>query len=110
MRNNSIPKKIAAILTCCIMQIAFCISALATNYTWNGITSTAWTTSTNWTPNGVPVSTDNVTIANGTFSPVLSANVTVNNFVISADTLDCNGDTLTINGTGVFSGGIPMDY
>jgi hypothetical protein len=32
----------------------------ATTYTWNGATNGAWTTATNWTPNGVPTAADNV--------------------------------------------------
>jgi hypothetical protein len=32
------------------------------NYTWNGSTSNSWNTAANWTPSGVPVSIDNITI------------------------------------------------
>ncbi len=103
MKNLIIPLyKIVSILSLCIL---FCIHTFATNYTWNGNTSTAWTTTSNWTPNGTPTSTDNVTIATGTYAPLLSANVTVNNFTITGNTLNLNGDTITINGTGNFSGG-----
>jgi len=35
----------------------------AISYTWNGGTSGSWTTSANWTPNGVPTTGDNVTFA-----------------------------------------------
>ncbi len=33
-----------------------------TSYTWNGSTSTAWTTAANWTPSGTPGTGDNVTV------------------------------------------------
>ncbi len=33
-----------------------------TTYTWNGSTSTEWRTTSNWTPNGIPGSTDTVII------------------------------------------------
>jgi len=76
-----------------------------TSYTWNGSTSTDWGTSTNWTPNGVPGSSDNVTIVSGTYDPVYDGSSGVTDFTISSDTLDLNGYTLSISGTAIFSGG-----
>lgn len=77
----------------------------ATSYTWNGATNHNWNTTTNWTPNGTPGSGDNVTLNSTGNSPTLQNNVTVTNFTISSGTFDCNGDTITINGTGNFNGG-----
>ncbi len=102
MKKYKLYKKIFAV---CLFVFLFA-KTYATSYTWNGNTSTAWATTANWTPNGTPTSSDNVTItSSGTYAPVLAANVTVNNFTITGKTLDLNGDTLIINGTGSFSGG-----
>ena len=61
--------------------------------TWVGTTSTSWTESTNWSPNGVPDSTTDVTINTGTYDPVLSGNVKVNRFTMNSGTFDLNGYT-----------------
>jgi hypothetical protein len=57
-------------------------------YTWVGATNALWTTSTNWSPNGVPGALDNVVLANGTTNLSLTTAVTVKN--------------ITFNGTGTF--------
>lgn len=65
------------------------------DYTWTGATSSAWTTPTNWTPNGIPNDcAHNVTIPNGltTYPTIGLATFTVGNFTIE------EGATLTING------------
>jgi len=41
----------------------------AATLTWNGITSTSWTTATNWTPNGVPSSITTVIIPDAATTP-----------------------------------------
>src|SRR5690606_32630970 len=38
-------------------------------YTWTGASSTAWGTSTNWSPAGIPTSSDTVTIPSGALTP-----------------------------------------
>lgn len=85
--------------------------------TWTGTTSTTWNTSTNWSPNGVPGSTDNVVIPsapanqpviNGTTSPVCN-NLTVNSgatLTISATSV-ANGQ-LTVAGTATFNGALSI--
>jgi len=73
------------------------------NYTWNGVTSTAFTTSTNWTPNGVPTAIDNVTIVTGSNNCIISANTTVNNLTLTSGTLNIGTFTLTINGNATFT-------
>ncbi len=78
-----------------------------TSYTWNGSTSTSWTTSTNWTPNGVPGATDNVTIVTGSNNCLLSAAATINNITLTSGTLNLGGATLTVNGTtATFTAGV----
>ncbi|WP_264522311.1 T9SS sorting signal type C domain-containing protein [Flavobacterium sp. N1994] len=62
------------------------------SYAWVGFTDGSWNTSTNWSPNGIPGSSDSVTLANGSTGAAanlsLTTAVTVNN--------------LTFNGTGNF--------
>ena len=72
------------------------ISALPS--TWNGGTSTAWATAANWTPAVVPVSTDNVVIATGTFQPIISDARACTNITLNS------GTTLAINSTFAVSG------
>ena len=76
-----------------------------TSYTWNGNTSTDWATASNWTPAAVPTSSDNVSIVSATNNPILDASRGVNDFSISSGTLDLNGNTLIVNGTGNTTGG-----
>lgn len=87
-------------LFCLLFNVAY-----STSYTWNGATNHNWNTTTNWTPNGTPGSGDNVTLNSTGNSPTLQNNVTITNFTISSGTFDCNGDTITINGTSNFNGG-----
>ncbi|MBI1289029.1 MAG: hypothetical protein GC178_15785 [Flavobacteriales bacterium] len=77
-----------------------------TSYTWNGGTSTDFGTSTNWTPNGVPGSGDNISVPNVTNDPVLDGDRTVNNLTLNTGgLLDLNGYTVTVNGTAVLGSG-----
>jgi hypothetical protein len=68
----------------------FCGSApTATTYTWTGTTSSAWSTSSNWSPEGVPAATDNIIINS----------VGTNKLSIT----DCRSvKDFTLNGTGNF--------
>lgn len=75
------------------------------NYTWNGTTSTAWGTNTNWTPNGVPVAGDNVTIVLGPNNPIYNGSFGVTNITMTSGTLNLNGFMLTSTGTAIFNGG-----
>ncbi len=75
-------------------------TTLAIDYTWNGSVSSSWTVSNNWTPNGTPSSTDNVTIDNSTNAPILNSTVSINNLIINGTgilTLNLSAN-LTING------------
>jgi len=67
------------------------------NCTWNGNISSDWGTAANWSCNLIPGVGDNVTFNNATaaFMPQLNANRTVNNFTISAGTIDIQGFILT---------------
>jgi hypothetical protein len=77
----------------------------AGNYTWTGTTNTSWNTNTNWSPNGVPGSSDTITINTTTTSLVLTGKQTVKRLVITNDTLDLGGDTLEITTSAGFNGG-----
>ena len=68
--------------------------------TWLGITSTNFSTASNWQSYSVPASTDNITVGTGTtYLPVLTATSTINNLSLaSGTTLGLNGQSLTING------------
>ncbi|MBL0317036.1 MAG: HYR domain-containing protein [Flavobacteriales bacterium] len=84
------------------------IAALAeaqTSYTWNGSASTAWTTNTNWTPNGIPGNLDNVTIVTGSNNCVIAANTQVTNLTMTSGTLNLGGFTLTTTGVTTMTNG-----
>jgi len=77
--------------------------------TWTGVTSSVWSTATNWSPNGVPTSSDCVVIPNVGTAPIISAAdafaqvLTVNNgaslTVQSAYTLTVANE-ITVQSTG----------
>jgi hypothetical protein len=74
-------------------------SVAQTTRTWDGSSSSAWTTAANWTPSGVPAAIDHVVITSAGNSPVLAANATVTNFSQTSGTLDLGGKQLTVTGT-----------
>ena len=76
-----------------------------TSYVWNGSSSTAWSTSTNWTPNGIPGSVDNVTIVTGANNCVLAGNTNITNLTVTSGLLNLNGFLLTGSGNLVFTSG-----
>lgn len=79
--------------------------SFATSYIWLGATSTAWGTSTNWSPTGVPVAGDNVTIVTRTNQPTYNGVAGVTNFTMTSGTLNLNGYTLNISGIAAFNSG-----
>ncbi|MFZ4106732.1 GEVED domain-containing protein [Flavobacterium sp.] len=59
---------------------------------WNGVTSSDWSTDSNWTPIGIPTIGDCVAISSGTpNSPIINANAFSNNLTINT------GATLIVN-------------
>ncbi|UPT69014.1 MAG: hypothetical protein M0D57_10505 [Sphingobacteriales bacterium JAD_PAG50586_3] len=77
-----------------------------TTKTWSGGTSTAWATAANWSPSGVPASTDHVVFnGTGTFQPTLDANRTVANITVTGNTVNLNSKILTVTGTTTLTGG-----
>jgi hypothetical protein len=98
-------KKLSIILITFLL-IAFNHEKLyAVSYTWNGNTSTAWGTNTNWTPNGVPGAADNVTIVTRPNAPVYNGVAGVTNITVNSGSLNLGGYTLNASGTGTFTGG-----
>lgn len=93
-------------------QLLFFVSILLyttvfsqTSYVWNGTTSTNWGTNTNWTPNGIPGSLDNVTIVTGANNCILAGNTTVTNLTITSGILNLNAFTLNTTGIVACNGG-----
>jgi alpha-tubulin suppressor-like RCC1 family protein len=88
------------------------ISATATvstaNKTWTGATNNLWATTTNWSPAGVPATTDSVFIPVTANNPQLATNATVEDlYIASGATLTLGSDvTLVDNGTLDATGGI----
>src|SRR5262245_9173677 len=76
--------------------------AHATSFSWN-VGSGEWFTATNWTPNGVPGSGDDATIANGG-TCTLNSNTSITNLTLSSGALTGSG-TLDVSGTTAWSGG-----
>ena len=77
----------------------------AVNYTWTGTTSTAFNTTTNWAPNGLPGASDYITIVNAANLPILANNVTVARLTVSSGTLNLNTFTITLSGRITTTGG-----
>ena len=63
---------------------------------WTGATDTDWATASNWSPNSVPIASDNLVIPNVTNKPVISATTgaVANNITVEL------GSSLTINSGG----------
>jgi Secretion system C-terminal sorting domain len=95
-------KNLIGILFACII---FNSSAFAANYTWTGSTNTTWGTSSNWSPSGVPGSSDTININSTTNSLTLTTNQTVKRLTMNSGILDLGGDTLIITGSSGLHGG-----
>lgn len=78
--------------------------------TWTGTTSTAWNTSTNWSPAGVPTAADNVIVAVAANQPVISATTGVCNALVinSGATLNINAST-SVNASLTASGSVTVN-
>lgn len=85
--------------------LALFMTVKAGNYTWNGGISTAWGTSSNWTPNGVPSTNDTVTIVTGSNNVYLSAKTEAKHVTVTSGTLNMQGNELAVNGNSFFNGG-----
>ena len=75
------------------------------SYVWTGATNTDWGTSTNWSPNGLPGATDNVSIPATTNAPLVSKNSSINTITFTGN----NTLTLTGNNRLVVESGININ-
>jgi len=110
-------KALVNLLFVTVIFVLFCSSAIAqTTYSWVGGTG-SWSVATNWSPNGVPTSADNVLItASGTYTVTLDGDSTINDLTLGGtsgvQTLSLSSRILTINGTGTIndSGSVSISY
>ena len=79
----------------------FVISA-QTAKTWTGSTSTNWRTSSNWSPSGVPASTDNITIPNVTNDPIIDTTLSAGTLTLTSGA-SLNLGTFTFTTSGLVS-------
>lgn len=87
-----------------VLLISFCLSffiilitttdGFCQTKTWTGSTDAQWKTDTNWNPNGVPTTLDDVTIQNVTKKPLIKSAAVCKSLTIS------NSATLTIGASG----------
>lgn len=75
------------------------------SYTWNGVTSSNWNTSSNWTPNGIPGSADNVTIVSASNNCVISSNTSVSNLTLTSGVLDIASFSFSVTATSAVNSG-----
>ncbi|WP_298304492.1 proprotein convertase P-domain-containing protein, partial [Flavobacterium sp.] len=85
-----------------ILLLFFVTTIAFAQKTWNGSVNSNWGTAGNWTPSGVPTSSDNVTIPNG-FDVVVNVTAVCNALTISGggttNTFTINiGQSLTASG------------
>jgi len=99
--------KLKAIIIAITISLCGNIGYSAT-YTWKGTTSIDWNTASNWSPNGIPTSTDVVSIGSTTFTnqPTISSTETASVASITFGT--AKTATLTLNGALTVSGNISM--
>ncbi len=102
---NSYLKSTRKLLLLLIFSCYFFVAKGQVNYTWNGSTSTSWNTVTNWTPNGLPGSLDNVTIVTGANNCNLAANTSVNNITFTSGTFNLGGFVFSVSGNAIFTSG-----
>lgn len=70
-----------------------------TSYTWNGSVSSDWNESLNWTPNGIPTTSDNVTFGNAPHACVLTTDLAITNLVLNSNSsIDLNHYNLALAG------------
>jgi hypothetical protein len=88
-----------------IVFLLITTTANAGNYTWNGATSTNWSTTSNWSPAGVPSTNDTVTLSNGGVNSILlDGNRTITRLIISANTINLNTYELHVSGRSSLNG------
>ncbi len=114
----SFPKKSMKILpltVCAVISLSLCQRTLADTVvsTWTGVTSTAWATTTNWSPNTVPTAARGA-LFNSAFTnqPVIAATTNVQGLWVTGATTTTGSSglvtisgaqNLSINGSGTYN-------
>lgn len=108
-------KKLSLLFTA--LALLLIPEAFSQTKTWTGATSTAWNTSTNWSPAGAPASTDDVIIPSapanqpvisGTITPVCK-NLTINSGAsLSISATVNNNALLTASGNATINGALSI--
>ena len=78
-----------------LLKAGWCSAA---TFTWNGSVSTDWFNKTNWTPAGVPASTDTINFTSGT--------INLTNTVAIGGLFNWSGGTLSGNPWAIANGGV----
>lgn len=95
-------KKISLLLLLLVSIIANKISAV--NYTSSGSGPSDWTNASTWTPNGVPTTSDNVTISAGHTVTINSAGSRCKNLTVAGTISFLSNVSLDVSGLYVLSG------
>ncbi|TAE41383.1 MAG: hypothetical protein EAY79_01310 [Runella slithyformis] len=80
-------------LTYLLLALMISQSAFAQNKFWTGTTNSDWNTASNWSPSGVPTSSDDVYLNGGTNSITISSGT----ITVKSIQLRGSGRTLTVN-------------
>jgi len=76
------------------------------SYTWNGSADSLWTNSSNWTPNGVPSSVDDITIPTLARYPVLNSAINISALIMNTNSqCDLNGFNAIVDGSFTMNSG-----
>ncbi len=106
--------RIVAVFCVAILSIINVNNSLAGSYTWTGSANKDWQNSANWSPSGIPGTSDTVTIGSGSDTIQIGANITINRLVMSGRTLHLNENELqisqraTLNGGKIYNGTLKM--
>ena len=80
-------------------------ASISTNYTWNGNVNASWQIASNWTPNGIPSSFDNITITASTSNTLnITDRRTINNFTLNGPFNMAAASNLIIRGNVAYNG------
>lgn len=79
-------------------------ASVSTNYTWNGNVNSNWQIASNWSPNGVPTTFDNVIINSGVNNLNITDQRTVTNFTLNGNVNMAANSNLVIRGNVSYNG------
>jgi hypothetical protein len=100
MQNKYLPFLRIALFVDLLMLFAF--QTQATSYSWTGSTNSDWFVATNWSPNGIPDSSDNVNISSFNGTCFANAPVTIKMLTMGGYPGATLGGSGTITVTGDF--------